>query len=79
MKGDAGDEGDGMKGRVATVFNHEASGFESRSDCSAYGDKRTDLGGDERKREGGAEAGLDSESRAANYLSKLLSSDRMRA
>ena len=58
-----------MKGRVATVFNHEPSGFEFRPECSAYEDERTDLGGDERKREGGAEAGLDSESRAANYLS----------
>ena len=52
------------------VFIRDGSSFESRPGCLTDRCRRADLGGDERKREGGAEAGLDSESRAANYLSK---------
>ena len=42
----------GQMDGVSTVFIHDAGGFESRPECLTYGDKRTDSGGDERKREG---------------------------
>ena len=48
------------------VFIRDGSSSESRPGGLTDRGRRTDLGGDERKREGGAEAGLDSESRAAN-------------
>ena len=48
------------------VFIRDGSSFESRPGCLTDRCRRADLGGDERKREGGAEAGLNSESRAAN-------------